>query len=152
MRRYMVSLLLLLAAVAVSLAPVALGSPQKAVERPIKISGHITLTVNLTTGNSVMVDWGECTHTGRFYNQATGHMDLETGANTGSGTFTAANGDQIFWVSQNHEIECTGGTGRFEGITGGFRYTPTSDVVTTFPDADTMIMSFTYEGIGTVTY
>jgi len=126
--------------------------PQHAVERPLKIDGHITLTVNLTTGNSTMMDWGEATHTGRFENQGTGHLNLTTGALTGSGTFTAANGDQVFWVEEDNEIVVTGGTGRFEGITGGFRMAPTSDVVTTFPDANTMIMTYTYEGVGTITY
>ncbi len=136
-----------------ALALFALGAPQKAVERPLKIDGHITLTVNLSSGNAVMSDWGEATHTGQFENRGEGQLDLETGALIGSGTFTAANGDKVFWVQEvSFEIVATGGTGRFEGITGGFHYAPTSEPVTTFPDGNTMVITFTYKGVGTITY
>ena len=126
---------------------------QRAVERPFKISGHITMTVDLTTGDTEVTDWGEATHGGRFLNQGTGHMDLATGSLTGSGVWTAANGDQIFWESpETYVVECTGGTGRFENVTGGFVYVPSSNVVITMPDPNTMVVEFTYRGVGVITY
>ncbi len=140
--------------VACALALVAMSAGQKAIERPMKIEGHITLTINLETGSAVMLDWGEATHTGRFDNQGAGTFDFNSGTLSGGGTFTAANGDKVFWEQTvPFEVVATGGTGRFENIEGGFQYAPTSEpVIDTNPETKTMIITFTYKGAGTITY
>ncbi len=137
-----------------TLALVAMGAGQKAVERPMRIEGHITLTVNLETGSAVMLDWGEATHTGRFDNQGAGIFDFDSGTLSGGGIFTAANGDTVSWVQTvPFVVVATGGTGRFENIEGGFQYAPTSEpVIDTNPETKTMIITFTYKGFGTITY
>ncbi len=106
------------------------------------------MTVNLTNGHCVITDWGEATHTGRYHNQGTGVLAEEIIA---SGTSTAANGDQIFWDMQGDTITFTGGTGRFANITGGFQYTR-FNVESTPSSPTTVTITFTYKGVGTVTY
>ena len=103
---------------------------QESAERPIKISGHVTSTFDLTTGAGVALDWGEATHTGRYLNTMTLQLNPVTGV-TGSGTATAANGDQLFWEMHQDTVTYSGGTGGFENITGGFQYTASDPVTTT---------------------
>ncbi len=140
-----------LAVCAIALAAVA--SVKNPVTRPIKGVGYVTARVDLTTGTFLSgtpdtPNWGESTHTGRFSNEASGNFF--TGAI--SGTVTAANGDKVFWEQTGPtSVRFTGGTGRFEGITGGFTMV-ISDLVVTYPDANTMMISETYHASGTATY
>ncbi len=76
---------------------------------------------------------------------------MRTGTLTGTGTSIAANGDQMFWIMTDTKVTFTGGTGRFENLTGGFEYIR-SNLATTFPDPNTLVRTFTYDGVGTVTY
>ncbi len=131
-------------------ALVALGAPQKSVERPFKIDGYLTATLNATTGAGIGVDWGEATHVGRYDNAMTLQFVPPDGM-IGSGTLTAANGDKLFWTRVDHVFTFTGGTGRFEGATGGFVITHPPAVTT--PGADnTIVASHPYSGVGTITY
>jgi hypothetical protein len=141
-----------IAVFALSLA--ALGAPKKAVERPMKITGHITVTINLESGVYVMLDWGEATHSGRFVNQGAGNWDLVNNHPAqGGGIFTAANGDKVFWVENDPGVvEATSGTGRFENITGGFTYVPNNLEVTFSQDGKTMVITFNYKGEGALIY
>ena len=79
---------------------------------------------------------GTATHLGRFTAVTTDRVDLATAAATGTYTFKAANGDELFatTVSQgeplvppnistvNGTATIVGGTGRFAGATGSFSY------------------------------
>ena len=131
----------------------AVGSVKNPVTRPIRVQGHVTAIINLTTGElqsggPTAPNFAVGTHTGSSSNVASGNFF------TGEidGTVTAANGDQIFWMATGPEsIGFTGGTGRFEGITDGFTFVMSNETVT-FPDANTMVISYDYLGIGTATY
>jgi hypothetical protein len=86
-----------------------------------------TLTI---TGNQE----GTATHLGRFTATSVNTVDLATTMSTGTFTFTAANGDQLFTTTAGQETafippnishvtfnaEIVGGTGRFAGATGTF--------------------------------
>jgi hypothetical protein len=138
-----------------ALALAALGSPKQAVKRPFKIEGHLTATFNLSsdeTIDGIGLEWGEATHFGRYANRMNLHLNVQTGHLTGDGVATTANGDKVFYVMEDNEVTFTGGTGRFEGATGWFQWTPTDDVPDSYPDANTLVRSFTYEGIGTIIY
>ncbi len=148
---------LMIAFAVCALALIALGSPQKAIERPAKVDGHFSLTVSVSTGTIFAGrDWGESTHFGRYENLVDpgGHVDLQTFAITATGYATAANGDQVSWEAPGSSfyVEWVGGTGRFENVTGGFNIVSFSQPVITPIDADTVIVSFTYVGEGRITY
>ena len=135
----------------------AIGSLKHPVERPFMGVGHCVLLVDPITGNvvsggSVSSNWGVATHVGRFENEVSGNMLMGL-----SGTLTAANGDQIDWVAADPvTISCVGGTGRFEGVSGGFTAVIADDYseeLVTNPDGTmTLIISYSYTGTGTITY
>ncbi len=129
---------------------VALGAPQKSVERPFKIDGYLAATINTKTGAGVGVDWGEATHVGRYENAMTLQYFPQDHV-TGSGTLTAANGDKLFWIRADHVFTFTGGTGRFAGATGGFVITHPPAVITPAGD-NTVVATHPYSGVGTITY
>ncbi len=140
-----------LAVCAVALAAVA--SVKNPVTRPVKVEGYVTYVIDLATGElhsggPTAPNGGVATLTGLFSNVVSGNF------NTGdiTGTVTAANGDQIFWRETGpNTVTFTGGTGRFEGLAGGFTFVTSNDTVS-FPDANTMVISNTYVGTGTATY
>jgi len=130
---------------------------KKAVERPLKIAGNITMVLDLTTMAWEIEDWGEATHMGRYANHGSGYVTDPTLANGGgSGVNTAANGDQAFWemeaVGGVWTVFFTGGTGRFEGLTGVCILVPGEIVFTFDPDLNQLTYTYTYTGIGTITY
>lgn len=141
-----------------ALALVALGAGQKAVDRPFKIDGNLTLTIDARTcANSVCTgsseDWGEATHIGRYSNRAEVlSYNTVTGMITGSGTLTAANGDQLFWERNDHVFTFTGGTGRFEEAEGGFEITHPAAVPDYSQYPPLVISTHTYRGVGRITY
>ncbi len=149
------TLVITLAVCALALPTLAVA--QQAAERPVHVDGHFALTVSLSTGTiSAGRDWGEATHLGRYENllDPGGHLDFQTFTITATGTVTAANGDRLFWTTpgSSFEIDFTGGTGRFENVTGGFNTVSHSQPVFTVIDEDTVIVSFTYKGVGRSTY
>ncbi len=133
-----------------SLALAAVGSAESPVPRPVKLAGHVTVTVDLSDGTCQFQEWGEATGLGCYTNEGSG---TDYGA-VGSGVATGANGDQVFWRMPGSEwhTEITGGTGRFAGITGGFNQVWQSDPEINLLDANTMVVTYTYTGIGTVIY
>jgi hypothetical protein len=146
-------LIVCFAVCALSLA--ALGAPMKSVERPFKIDGHMTVTIDRSTCvgvfcSAVYEDWGEATHVGRYSNSANLTYNALTGILTGTGTLTAANGDQLFWEKDDHAYTIIGGTGRFEGAEGEFEITHPPAVITY--DGPLVIATHTYKGSGTITY
>lgn len=143
--------LAVLAVCAFALTTVA--SLENPVQRPLKVVGSGTVIVDLSTGEylgggSVSEHGGRGTHLGLFTNEVSGN--IYTGG--GVSTTTVASGDELFWEDTGpNEIAFIGGTGRFEGCTGGFTLVYSNEVIT-FPDENTMIYSFTYVGTGTITY
>ena len=82
---------------------------------------------------------GEATHVGHFTLANDIAVDVRFGTATGTSTLTAANGDMLFLNLEGYAVPpafietvanytITGGTGRFEGVTGTF----TSHVQHTF--------------------
>jgi hypothetical protein len=132
-----------------ALALTALGSAKNPVTRPMKFVGHLTIAINLTDGTWQSQDWGTSSHLGKFANHGAGPS-----FGIGGGTATAANGDQLFWVTPGAtwDIEWFDGTGRFEHARGGVNWTPSMEPIVTYPDANTMVISYTYDADGVIKY
>lgn len=109
----------------------------------------LTITATLT---------GEATHLGRFSLSAVDVVSLATNSGTGTHTFTAANGDQLFTTTTGGEdsftppntsrvtqvATVTGGSGRLAGATGTFTVRATQ--VIDFA-ANTATVSGTLDGL-----
>ncbi len=149
-RRWMVALAIVLCAL---LPPTTLIA-KKQVERPLRIQTRGV--TDLIEGTAVMT--GVTTHGGRFTNVA-----WLTGPDTAEGWLTGANGDKVHWTaisivtppiappqteySVNLSVTIIGGTGQFEGASGGFTATYTAIV-----DWGAMTMTYSFVGTGTITY
>ena len=132
----------------------ALGSQKKLPTRPIKVKGNMTVVVNPLTGFCTITDWGEGTHVGRYWNTGSGYLSPEPAFVAGSGTVIAADDrSSIDWmIGAPNTVVYTGGKGRFQGITGGFVATPTSESAPVDNGDGTVTIVFTYIGIGEATY
>ena len=92
------------------------------VTRPYWFHGHSTFVINLQTGEVTYSGIGEAAHVGRAENVASGYIDPNDVLHL-VGTVTSASGENIFWTvddvqGPNTLLVLTGGTGRFEGVTG----------------------------------
>ncbi|HEV2855108.1 MAG TPA: hypothetical protein VHC97_20105 [Thermoanaerobaculia bacterium] len=124
-----------------SLAVLLLASfPAGAAERPFSLNGGGTVTNGVINGS------GRATHLG-LYTEA-GQLifapDPDNPARvlaSGTATFTAANGDQLDIVIEDGALDLTtgegsgafrvvGGTGRFEGASGGGNFALSQNLVT----------------------
>lgn len=118
----------------------------------------MTITVNPLTGAYTFTDWGWATHTGLYSNSGSagpGGIDLVTGEFlSGSGVVVAANGDTVNWEigTTPNTVVYTGGTGIFQGVTGGFTATVTSVTPLSFNPDGTITLAITYTGSGTIIY
>jgi len=144
-----------------ALALCLLAQPAKAsldnpVTRPLKVlEGHLTITVDPLTGDYEFTDWGWATHTGRFTNSGSGVVNLATGEFVaGTGVVIAANGDTLAWMigPTPNMVSYTGGTGRFQGVTGGFLAVITSETLLSVNSDGTLTLAITYDGTGAITY
>ena len=117
------------------------------VTRPLHLSGQISI-MDLYGGYPWTAhDQGVCSHVGKYV----GVGKYPEGA-SGFGVTYTANGDQVFWRDLGGgTVEWTGGTGRFEGATGGFTWVPTSMDYVLGPEGTTTWV-ISYEGEGTITY
>ena len=132
----------------------ALGSPKNPVERPFKLGGQYTLTVNPVTGTGVHEGFGVATHTGKSVTHADVWVDA-AGHNYGVGTCIAANGDEIFrqsGFSPVWDVEWIGGTGRFVSASGGWKVVAGEMTDMSVDPAGNWVMTFVYTGEGTITY
>jgi hypothetical protein len=86
--------------------------------------GNATMVINLADGAAEYWDSGWGTHVGKEENHAIGYLDLTTLSFYGvEGVVTAASGDQIFYdasgpLGGDLLVTITGGTGRFEDVSG----------------------------------
>jgi len=133
-----------------------LASLDNPVSRPVKVfEGHLIITVDPVTGDYEFTDSGTASHTGWYENTGVGVLNLATGQFlTGTGVIIAANGDTIEWMvgSGINTVVYTGGTGRFEGVSGAFPVTITSQTLLSIKPEGTLTFLMTYEGEGTITY
>lgn len=124
----------------------AILSAKDPVTRPFQVTSQITFLDVLGGPPLTMIDQGVCSHLGK----CTGFGKYI--GNTGFGITYAANGDQIFWKDDGSGvIQFTGGTGRFQGATGGFTFSVLSSDYVPGPEG-TLSWVFTYTGEGTITY
>jgi hypothetical protein len=134
----------------------AVASLDNPVTRPlIVVEGHLTIVVHPATGAYEFTDWGWATHTGLFTNSGSGVLNLATGEFlSGSGVVFAANGDTLDWIigTTPNTVVYTGGTGRFQGVTGGFLAVITSVTPLSSNPDGTVTLAITYDGSGTITY
>jgi len=115
----------------------------------------LTIVVEPLTGSYHFTDWGWATHTGLFTNSGSGVVNLATGEFvSGTGLVFAANGDTLSWTfgTTPNTVVYTGGTGRFQGVTGGFLGVITSATLLSSNPDGTLTFAMTYDGSGTITY
>ena len=127
----------------------------KQVTKPYKITGETKGVITSFIGGTITftaINVGEATHSGKYYNELTGSLSLVSHQGTSEGVFVCANGDEITWTGTINgttlTVTATGGTGRFEGGSGGFVATMENIVV----DLSGMTLSYTFTGSGKVTY
>ena len=131
----------------------AIGSVKNPVTRPHRNQGDIKVVINVSDGTYTLHDVGVGTHAGRYDNYGAGYFDAQGNA-IGAGAATVANGDTFTWVGPgpSGQFHYTGGTGRFENISGTFIIVSQTEPVVTFPDANTMVQTYSYIAEGTLTY
>ncbi|MHC1766739.1 MAG: hypothetical protein AB9869_20940 [Verrucomicrobiia bacterium] len=131
-----------------------LGSVKNPVERPVKVGGQNTVTVNLLNGTWEFVGSALVSHAGSCTSYASGYLDTD-GNLVGTGIAIAADGDQSFFEMPGTTwyVQMTGGTGRFEHSTGGWNLVSRTMIDEHVNDDGTIIsMTYSYVGVGTVTY
>jgi hypothetical protein len=140
-----------LAVCAIGLA--ALASPKNPVERPLKVRGQNTVTINLLNGTWEFVGSAVTTHAGLCASYASGYLDA-TGNLVGTGVAIAANGDQSSFEMPGSTwyVQLTGGTGRFENAAGGWDLVSRTVIDQHVNDDGTISMTYSYVGAGTITY
>jgi hypothetical protein len=127
---------------------------KKQVTRPMHLSGSGIVSWTWE-GTWEATESGQATHLGRYSLEESGTWHFtETGyAFDGTGTCTAANGDQFTFEitiivivetgEENGLIEITGGTGRFAGATGW---------IDLESETNDLTGEYTVSGTGTITY
>lgn len=116
-----------------SIGGAALTEAKGGSELPFKGTLEATQTSRFQPGGTILINLvgtGNATHLGRFTLTHQATVVFATGTSSGTGTWTAANGDQLFTtitgqsvntagilaIVETHTI--TGGTGRFVGASG----------------------------------
>ena len=135
------------------------------VTRPYKITGETVGVITEVTADYTitfdLVNVGQATHCGRYWNVGTTTLSLITHRGTAQGIFTAANGDLIEWegvIAPTVDgrtiltVTVTGGTGRFADGSGGFVAEISNFVIDPMPPAVGSIVSYTFEGAGAASY
>ena len=134
----------------------AMASLDNPVTRPVKVvGGNLTITVDPLTGDYEFTDYGYATHVGLVTNSGAGVLNLATGQFlAGTGVIVTANGDLITWAvgTGPNTVDYTGGTGRFEGCSGGIAITLTSQTLLSVNADGTVTFLMTYVADGIITY
>ena len=121
------------------------------VTRPFKIwSDDNVMIVDPATGLDVAYrSTGHATHFGLFSSE---------GTSPGVGFFTTANGEQVWWHfteepdGLHFALSFTRGTGRFEGVSGGFSGVLEDVQLVDATPEGFLVFTFTYAAAGTITY
>ena len=137
MKPFVVSIVVFVTAAAMlGASPATVGADQ-AVPVPFKGRAEYTLTAVEPDGTLRYIGTGHATHLGLFTADASlfPHGD---GTFSVTAVFTAANGDQLFFIGEGEfttptsvlgTATITGGTGRFEGATGDAVFMDVTSVV-----------------------
>ncbi|MCL4181697.1 MAG: hypothetical protein KJ072_28670 [Verrucomicrobia bacterium] len=135
-------------------------SAKDQVERPFKFRNDFT-TVNYTPfpGVAVLEGTGRATHLGSLTAEGVLVRYVEPGVALFRGSFTSANGDEIFWDAYvspgvSYTVFFTGGTGRFQNASGGFEAVYTYRIMEPYPPVPgtDVLVTFGSEGTGTIKY
>ena len=150
-----------LAALAVcALVLPAIGSLKNPVERPFKFRNDFT-TVNYTPFPlpAVLEGTGWATHLGSLTSKGELLGYVESGDALFRGSFTSANGDEVFWDAYvnpgvSYTVIFTGGTGRFQNASGRCDAVYTYRTMDPFPPVPgtDVLVTFGSEGTGTIKY
>jgi hypothetical protein len=145
----------LFAALAVTIAGTAIGA-KKGTNRPFKLEGETAIVAGAPGEEQTTAGTGKGSHLGKFTSSGTVQFDEPAGtqiSGSGTQTFTAANGDQLFFsfsgtldlltLTATVPFEVTGGTGRFSDASGSI----ISNI-----QADPSLTSFTFTANGTISY
>ena len=127
-----------------ALLPVITVVAKDSVSRPFKISGHFQQVIDLYTGDTTTEAKGQATHLGLSTLLGSGNQSLF------SGTIVAANRDIIFYDFNSPVFTLTGGTGRFENVSGEFSAVAYNVVV--WEIGTWRIITGDFTGSGTITY
>jgi len=146
-------MLFAVAFVAISFIQLQTISAKNPVTRPFQIKAQFTILDAAGEYPMTILDRGEASALGSFVNVGKYAINPDTGVVIGIGIVHAANGDQIFWrhMEGSNVVEFTGGTGRFQEVSGGFAFTMSDPTFELGPEG-TMTMIFAYQGEGTITY
>ncbi len=142
---------------ACALALQAWANPAHPVARPFLGQATVTWTINMLTGEATGYETGVATYLGDYLNESTAIYDIRPesfGIVSATGTVTAADGSQAFWkitADQPGLVQVTGGTGRFEGLTGSLAAVSSEEPIinVAFP---IMTVTLTYKAAGTLIY
>lgn len=143
-----------------ALALPVIGSLKNPVERPFKLWNDFTM-VNYTPFPSVAVleGTGWATHLGSVTSKGELVRYVEPGVALFRGTFTSANGDEVFWDAYvtpgvSYTVYFTGGTGRFQNASGRCDAVYTYRIMDPYPPVPgtDVLVTFGSEGTGTIKY
>lgn len=133
----------------------AFGNEKHPVERPFIGHADAFWVINLVDGSSTVYQVAETSHFGRIILTGSANWDLATMIPvSGQGEALLPTGEKTFWViDPTGVVITTGGTGRYEHLTGiASTIKQTDPIITIDPVAMTMTMTFSYVAAGTVTY
>ena len=119
------------------------------VTRPIRIQSQVTLLDVFAGAPFAAIDQGVISGLGDYVGVGKWSSEME-----GFGILYAANGDQIFWgtVDGGLNVTFTGGTGRFQNVSGGWTITELSGPVLVNGPMGTFSGLYPYKAKGTITY
>jgi hypothetical protein len=119
-----------------------------------RIEGHVIMLLDTLTGTFRFTDEG-VSSLGRFTNEGIGQVDVNGVIVWSVGVATLANGDELSWAinpGSPNTVVWTGGTGRFEDVSGGFDFVRSPPTLTPGPTIDLVIVTYDYKGAGTIAY
>ncbi len=143
-----------------ALAVPGLGDTKHPVARQVEGYFIAHWEISLADYSAQTTQTGIASHIGSLVLEGNGVFNPETGTFFPlMGSITVPNGDQFFWHMEmigeppTPVSIVTGGTGRFEGITGAMSVTWQSEpTVTVDPVAGIMTIDLCYTGAGELTY
>ncbi len=165
-KKLMVAAFICLSALLLATAGSVVGSAEIPVERPFRIHGEATVLADwenqsIDSDGRPFVPWtmtaSQVSTEGWSTNEGTGVIYLDTLVSEGSGVTTELNGDTIAWDAfeefgtQHTTVTFTGGTGRFENVTGEFTFDYTILTSELNEDGNPVKIVYTFWGAGSIT-
>ncbi len=125
--------------------------PKTSVTRPFKIEARSEMVLTVADGSYKSTAWMIASHGGQSVGSAEGYI-----GGAGTGTITAANGDEISFVMPadgTGKSIITGGTSRFASASGEFKDVAIEQTgMEPGPEPGTVKLSFVWTAEGTITY